>query len=69
MTICELNIEYNRNCIRSQIPWNTQTSYHTRNVSDRIPDRGSSVEKNIRPVKKGSKPPSDKKIPTASEVV
>ena len=69
MTICELYIETHWNCIRSQIPRNTQTSHNTQHVSDRIPDRGSSVEKNIRPVKKGSKPPSDKKIPTASEVV
>ena len=69
MTICELNIEDNSNCIRTQISWNTQTSYNTRNVSDGIRDRDSSVEKNIRPVKKGSKPLSDKKIPTASEVV
>ena len=67
MTICELNIEDNRNCIRSQISWNIQSTQIP--LSDRIGDCDSCVEKNIRPVKKGSKPFSEKKFPTASEVV
>ena len=69
MTICELNIEDNSNCIRTQIPRTYKTSDVPLLVSDSIRDRDSSVEKNIRPVKKGSKPLSDKNIPTASEVV
>ena len=67
MTICELYIETNRNCIRSQIPWSIQSTQIPH--SDGIRNYNSSVEKNIRPVKKDSKPPSGKKIPTASEVV
>ena len=60
MTKCELNIKDNRNCIRTQISWNTQTSQIP--VSNRISNRNYSVEKNIRPVKRDSKPFSQKKF-------
>jgi len=69
VTICELYIETHWNSIRSQIPRTYKTSDIPLLVSDRISDYNCTVEKNIRPVKKSSKPPSDKKFPTASEVV
>ena len=69
MTICELYIETHWNRIRSQIPWNTQTPYKPRSTWYHIPDGNYSVEKNIWPVKKHSKPFFVEKIPTASEVV
>jgi len=61
VTISELNIETNRNCIRSQISWSIQSTQIPH--SDGIANCDSCVEKNIRPVKKGSKPLQIKKFP------
>ena len=69
MTIFELYIDSHRNPIRSQIPRITEATDVPLLVSDRIADYNCTIEKNIRPVKKGSKPFSEKKFPTASEVV
>ena len=69
MTICELYIETHWNRIRSQIPRITEATDIPLLVSDGIATCDSSVEKNIRPVKKHSKPFFVEKIPTASEVV
>ena len=69
MTICEIYIASHWNSIRSQIPWITETTDILGVILYGIPDCDYSVEKNIRPVKKDSKPPSGKKIPTASEIV
>jgi len=69
VTICELYIETHWNSIRSQIPRTYKTSDIPLLISDGIAACDSCVEKNIRPVKRDSKPFSGRKFPTASEVV